>query len=148
MLILPDVRVVADDERAALSAHVARGTRLIVTGNDATGLATPSADTDVLERLPEQDVRVDASSAVATDIAQVDGTLHIFFANFDGLVGGQNAVQTPQRGVRVSVPVTGGSTAQFLPFLGEVVELQGQRENGRLVFVLPEIQKGAIFWLK
>jgi len=147
-LILPDVRVVADDERAALGAQMSRGTRLIVTGTDATGLAKPSTETDIVKALPEQDVRVDASSAMATDIAQVGGTLHVFFANFAGLVGGQNAVQTPQRGVRVSVPMTAGSRAQFLQFLGEPVELQGQRENGRLVFTLPEIQKGAIFWLE
>ena len=146
-LILPDVRVVADGERAALSAQLSRGTRLIVTGTDATGLARPLADADVIKALPEQDVRVDASSSVATDIAQVDGKLHIFFANFDGLVGGKNAVQTPQRGVRVSVPMDGGRKGWFLPFLGEPVALTGQPQNGRLVFTLPEIQKGAVFWM-
>ncbi len=60
----------------------------------------------------------------------MDGKLHIFFANFDGLVAGQNAVQTPQKGIRVSLPAGGTGRAWFLPFLGEAVELDGQRQNG------------------
>jgi len=56
-------------------------------------------------------------------------------------------VQTPQRGVRVSVTMDGDRKGWFLPFLGEPVTLTGQPRNGRLVFTLPEIQKGAIFWL-
>jgi hypothetical protein len=62
-------------------------------------------------------------------------------------VAGQSAVQRPQRGIRVSFAATGGAKAWFLPFLGESVALQGQRQNGRLVFVLPEVQKGAVVWL-
>jgi hypothetical protein len=146
-LILPDVRVISETERAALGAQVSRGTRLIATGTDATGLAKPSPDADAMNALPDQDVRVDASPAVATDIARVDGKVHVFFANFDGLVGGQNAVQTPQKGVRVSVPADGSGKGWFLPFLGEAAPLAGQPQNGRLVFTLPDIPKGAIFWL-
>jgi hypothetical protein len=76
----------------------------------------------------------------------VDGKLHIFFANFDGLVAGQNAVQTPQKGIRVSLPAGGSGRGWFLPFLGEAVALHGQRQNDTLVFVLPEVQKGAVAW--
>jgi hypothetical protein len=172
-LILPDVRVLDDDERAALGAQVSRGARLVVTGADPPGLApssivrrfpecpgraylkglednfeetSPSAAVDIINALPAQDIRVEASSSVATDIAQVGGKLHIFLANFAGLAGGRNAVQTPQKGVRVSVPADSGGKAWFLPFLGEPVELQGHRHDGELVFVLPEIQKGAVVW--
>ena len=126
---------------------MSRGTRLIVTGTDATGLAKPSAETDIVKALPEQDVRVDASSAVATDIAQVGGKLHIFFANFDGLVGGQE--RRADAATRRSCQRADGRPAvrrSFSRFWGKLVELHGQRENGRLVFTLPEIQKGAIFW--
>ena len=83
-----------------------------------------------------------------TDIASVGGKLHIFFANFDGLVAGQNAVQRPQQGIRVSFAAAGRGKAWFLPFLGEAVPLQGQRQSGRLVFVLPEVQKGAVVWFE
>jgi hypothetical protein len=167
--------VLEDAERTALSAQVSRGTRLIVTGTDVTGLSSdavrrfpecpgraylrrletdfentnPSAASDVIEAFAgDQGVRVAASSSIATDIARVGGRLHIFLANFAGLVGGQNAVQTPQRGIRVSVPAAGSGKAWFLPFLGEAVELQGQRQNDRLEFVLPEIQKGAVVWFE
>jgi hypothetical protein len=47
-LILPDVRVLEDDERAALGAQVSRGARLIVTGTDATGLSS-----DAVRRFPD-----------------------------------------------------------------------------------------------
>ncbi len=174
-LILPDVRLLGDEERHALSDQVSRGTRLIVTGTDATGLSSgavrrfpecpgraylerlekdfettsPSAASAVIEAFaPDQSVRVDASPSVATDIVRVRGKLHIFFANFDGLVAGQNAVQRPQQGIRVSLPTTGSGKAWFLPFLGEAVEIRGQRQNGALVFVLPEIQKGAVVWFE
>ena len=173
-LILPDVRLLGDAERSALSALVSRGTRLIVTGTDATDLpasdavrrfpecpgsaylanlekdflkTTPAASADFINALPrDQRVRIEASSSVATEIARVDGKLHIFFANFDGLVAGQTAVQTPQKGIRVSLPANGTGRGWFLPFLGEAVELHGQRQNGTLVFVLPEVQKGAVAW--
>jgi hypothetical protein len=170
-LILPDVRVLEDAERAALGAQVSRGIRLIVTGADATGLGSssavrrfpecpgrayvtrlendfertrPSTAADIMDALPDQEVRVEASSWVTTDIARVGSKLHIFFANFAGLAGGQNAVQTPQTGIRVSVPADAGDKAWFLPFLGEAVELRGQRQGGEVVFVLPAIQKGAV----
>jgi hypothetical protein len=147
-LILPHVRVLGDPERAALQSQAARGTRLITTGADVAGLARPSSVEDVLAALPDQDVRIDASTAVVTEVARVSGKAHIFFANFAGLVGGQNAVQTPQKDIRVSVPAAAAHKAWFLPFLGEAVEVQGHDQNGRLVFVLPEIQKGAIVWLE
>ena len=47
-LILPDVRLLGDEERHALSAQVSRGTRLIVTGTDATGLSSGA-----VRRFPE-----------------------------------------------------------------------------------------------
>ena len=130
-LVLPDVRMIGEAERDALRAQVSRGARLVVTGTDATGLAAealtrfpdcpgrayladlerdfgkadPSRAADLLAALaPDSSVRVEASSSVATQIARVDGKVHIFFANFKGLVAGQNAVQTAEQGIRVTVP--------------------------------------------
>jgi hypothetical protein len=76
----------------------------------------------------------------------VDGKLHVFFANFEGLVPKQNAVQTPQRGIRVSLGASPTGKAWFLPFLGEAQEIQSQREGANLVFTLPDVQKGAVVW--
>jgi hypothetical protein len=95
----------------------------------------------------EPAVRIDASSSVAAQIARVDGKLHIFLANFGGLIAGQNAVQTPERGIRVTVPAAAGK-AWLLPFLGEALEVQGQYQDGNRIFVLPAIHKGAILWFE
>ena len=41
-----------------------------------------------------------------------------FFANFAGLRGGSNPMQTPQNGVEVSVQSNAEGKGFFLPFLG------------------------------
>ena len=175
-LVLPDVRMLDEAERGGLRALVSRGTRLVVTGVDATGLhasealtrfpdcpgqaylaslekdfakADPSEASGLLAALaPDASVRVEASASVATQIARVDGKLHVFFASFKGLVPGQNAVQAPERGIRITVPAASASKAWFLPFLGEAQEVEGQREDANLVFILPDVQKGAVVWLE
>jgi hypothetical protein len=55
-------------------------------------------------------------------------------------------VQTPQKAIRVVVPDRGAETAWFLPFLGHALKLKGRRQDDGVVFVLPEVQKGAIVW--
>ena len=85
---------------------------------------------------------------MATQIARVDGKVHIFFANFKGLVAGQNAVQTAEKGIRVSRAAASAGKAWFLPFLGEAQEVEGQRHDADLVFVLPDVQKGAVVWFE
>ncbi len=107
------------------------GKRLVITGEDATQVGgaagvvrfgkcpgkdyyaaleksvadtSPDLEREFLESLKaETAVRVAASHMVATSIAQVDGKTHVFFANFAGLEGGVNPVQTPQTGVQVTV---------------------------------------------
>ena len=111
--------------------------------------ADPStAEAFIAALAPDSSVRIEASASVATQIARVDGKLHIFFANFKGLVSKQNAVQTPEKGIRVSVSAAETGKAWFLPFLGEALEIQGQRQDGNLVFVLPDVQKGAVVWFE
>ena len=91
-------------------------------------------------------VEVVASASVATSVAQVKGVTHVFLANFAGLVGGANPIQTPQADVKISLPVVPGNAGYFLPFLGDVQKLQGTQKDGRETFVLPAINKGAVFW--
>jgi hypothetical protein len=95
---------------------------------------------------PESSVHVLASPAVATSIAQVQGSPHVFFANFAGLRGGVNPVQTPQTGVRVEVAGLSKTRGFFLPFLGEVSNVEGVAGNRGVTFTLPPIEKGAVFW--
>src|SRR3984957_5234543 len=70
-------------------------------------------------------VEVLATPSVATSVAQVKGVTHVFLANFAGLVGGANPIQTPQTDVKISLPVVPGNAGYFLPFLGDVQKLQG-----------------------
>ena len=114
--------------------------------------ATPETQRPFLESLEPslsetgRRVEVVASASVATSVAQVKGVTHVFLANFAGLVGGANPIQTPQADVKISLPVVPGNAGYLLPFLGDVQKLQGTQKDGRETFVLPAINKGAVFW--
>jgi hypothetical protein len=114
--------------------------------------ATPETQRPFLESLEPslsetgRRVEVVASASVATSVAQVKGVTHVFLANFAGLVGGANPIQTPQADVKISLPVVPRNAGYFLPFLGDVQKLQGTQKDGRETFVLPAINKGAVFW--
>jgi hypothetical protein len=174
-LILPDVRVMSEVEKALVRKYVqGGGKRLVITGEDATQVggaagvvrfgkcpgkdyyaalqkgvaeASPDQEGEFLESLKaEPGVRVTASHMVATSIAQVEGKTHVFFANFAGLEGGVNPVQTPQTGVQVTVVGAAKGKGFFLPFLGEVQAVTGTPGDGGIVYKLPAIEKGAVFW--
>jgi hypothetical protein len=173
-LILPDVRLISDGEKALLRKYIGANKVLVVTGDDATGLgdianlirfskcpgkdyslalqkdfddARPDQEHEFLESLrSEPAVRVIASSMLATSIARVNGSPHVFFANFAGLRGGVNPVQTPQTGVEVVVPGNAKGRGFFLPFLGEVQSVDGVAGADGVTYRLPTIQKGAVFW--
>jgi hypothetical protein len=171
-LVLPDVRVLNEDEKKSLRAFVGSGSRLIVAGADATEFgnmqgmvrfpnspgktyndlmekdfesARPDSQPEFLAALKGGDkVRIEAGPHVATSISQTNGHTHCFFANFDGLRAGENPIQTPQRGVKVTL--SGASKGYFLPFLGEVQQVEGARNGDLTTFTLPTIEKGAVFW--
>jgi hypothetical protein len=172
-LVLPDVRVIGDEEKSALQQYIDSGRTLVITGEDTTQLGAaqnvirvagvgaeyfaalqknfdetrPKQESTFLEKLkPESSVHVLASPAVATSIAKVQGSPHVFFANFAGLRGGVNPVQTPQTGVRVEVTGLTKTHGFFLPFMGEVSNVDGVAGNGGVTFTLPPIEKGAVFW--
>ena len=59
---------------------------------------------------PTRSIEVSASPSVASSVAQVDGATHVFLANFTGLVGNKNPVQTPQTDVRISLPTAASNS--------------------------------------
>jgi hypothetical protein len=172
-LILPDVRVMSEDERTWFHNYANGGKTLVITGENVTQLdpaanlilfrqcpgkhyyaalqkdsagADPEQEHEFLEKLRyETPVRVVASPMIATSIAQVDGKPHVFFVNFAGLQRGVNPVQKPQTGVQVTVSGTNGH-GFFLPFLGDVQPLNGTADDGKTSYELPAIEKGAVFW--
>jgi len=173
-LILPDVRTTSEQERAWFRKYVNAGKTLVITGEDATQLGAaanvvrftrcPGNDyyallqQDIVGTNPDREreflasvktgteVGVVASPMMATSIARVDGKTQVFFANFAGLQGGVNPVQTPQAGVQVTVSGKTKGHGFFLPFLGDVKPLSGVTSDAGLTYKLPAIEKGAVFW--
>jgi hypothetical protein len=174
-LILPDVRVLDDSEKKFLKDYAANRGTVVITGTDATGLgdgksvlrfpkspntaystaiekdfehSSPDAQHDFLNGLAGSDaVRIQASAQVATSISRTpDGHLNCYFANFAGLRGGVNPVQTPQENVQVAIAAKTDGKGFFLPFLGEAQAVKGVRDGETVRFTLPAISKGAVFW--
>jgi len=174
-LVLPDVRVLSDDEKKLLRGMVASRKRLVITGTDATGIAasanvvrfaedpgksyeaavekdfehaSPDSQQGFLDSLQGSEaVRIKAGTYVATSMARTpEGHIHCFFANFAGLREGENPVQTPQSGVEVNVRSASQGHGYFLPFLGEAREIPGVRWGDVITFELPTLTRGAAFW--
>jgi len=173
-LVLPNVRVLSEQEKSQLKQYLDAGHTLAITGADATALssaanvtrfpdcpgkaymtalesdfdhAQPESQQKLLDSLRQTATfTIVAPPSVATSVAEVDHQPHIFFANFTGLRGHVNPVQTPLNEVRVTVPADAAGQAFFLPFLGEVQELKGTPGAGTISYTLPAITKGAVFW--
>jgi hypothetical protein len=174
VLVLPSVTTISDTENSQLRSFAAKG-RVVITGVDATmlgdggkilrlkecpGKAHLAALREDFARGSEdrpnefltslrtnEQIFVDAPPAVATNIASVEGSPHVFFANFSGLVPHANAVPTAVS-ASIAIATEKKYKLKFLPFLGEVQELSGQREGSRIVFALPKIERGAVAWLE
>jgi hypothetical protein len=174
-LVLPDVRALGDSEKNWLKTFVEQGKRLVITGTDATGMGSapnvvrfPACPGKVYNAALEKGfehtspdseqaffdslrgsgaVQIKAGLQVATSIARTsDGHINCFFANFAGLRGGSNPIQTPQSGVEVTVRSESEGKGFFLPFLGEAQAVKGTRQGEALTFMLPPISKGGVFW--
>jgi hypothetical protein len=91
-------------------------------------------------------VEIDASPFLSTQIAEVNGKIHVFMANFRGLESNEVAQQVPERNVRIVFLARQKSKLYVLPFLGEVQELDGTWSPGRMTFTIPEVAKGMVVW--
>ncbi|MBV9623199.1 MAG: hypothetical protein JOZ14_04385 [Acidobacteria bacterium] len=172
-LVIPSARVISDDERVLLRNYAHSGKTLVITGEDRTQLdaqnvvrfskdpgaeyyaklqqdfdsATPDDEKQFFDSLkPAQKIHVLAAPSVVASMASVDGRPQIFFANFTALRGGINPVQTPQTNVKVVLEDPDKAHGFFLPFLGQLSPVTGVRDQGKVTFTLPAIQKGAVFW--
>jgi hypothetical protein len=176
VLVLPNVSVLGDEEKSQLRQFVSNGGRLVISGTDAIGLdnvkgitrfpdsparayfdrvqkdfpaGSQSNPKEFLASLDSHaELFVEAAPTVATNIASVNGKVHVFLANFSGLVPHKIAVPTAQKNVRISIAAGENETLSVLPFLGEVTSVRGQRHGDRMVFVLPALERGAVAWLE
>jgi hypothetical protein len=175
VIVLPNVSILSDTEKEALKRFTANGGRLVITGQDAPGLAggskvmriadcpghayfaalqhdfangTQSMPNEFLQAIQlKSEIKIDAPPTVAANLARVDGTPHVFLANFSGLVPSKVAIPSSQAGIRISVPATMGSSLAYLPFLGEMHILQGTKTGDRMQFSLPAVERGGVAWV-
>lgn len=91
-------------------------------------------------------VAIAASPFVSAQIARVDGKPHVFLANFKGLKGDENAVQTPEQNIKITFPAKQNSKIFALPFLGATQEIKGEWRDGQMACVIPQIDKGMVVW--
>ncbi|OLC93646.1 MAG: hypothetical protein DMG35_06255 [Acidobacteria bacterium] len=175
VLVLPSVSFLEEEEKKGLRSFVKQGGRLVITGKNATGIAS-SEKVKWFEDCPgrthlqalqkdfargsgesvekfldavnvESGLKVDASPTIAANMALVEGKPHIFLANFAGLVPHKIAVPEAERGARITVSNTRKCSLKFLPFLGEVQVVHGQEVAQHQEFVLPRVERGAVVWL-
>jgi len=170
-LILPDVREMSAEERQDLKRLAAGGTRVVAAGktqfedipnltvladnpcrryveslDDNLEKANPSREAEFLSQLHHtSQIEIEAPPQVATSIAMVDGKLHVFLANFNGLRGGVNPIPTPVANVTLR---TQGTQAFFLPFMGQARALSGEKQGDKTVFRLPPLERGAVVWVE
>jgi len=174
-LVLPDVRELSAEEQAGLKKLTASGKRIVITGQNASGLeasanvvvfpdcpcrkyedgldanlegGTPERAGEFLSALQHKsDIEIAASPEVATSMAMVDGKVQVFLANFSGLRGGVNPVPTAQKGISIRLRA-GAKRAEFLPFLGEGQTIEGKTEGEAFVYRLPDVQRGAVITIE
>jgi hypothetical protein len=174
-LVLPNVSVLNETERASLKAFVDHGGRLVILGEDASGIqkstqkvvlsadpagayynamesdfAAGSANPpkDLLNAFSgSDDIQLDAPPTVAANFATVNGAPHVYLSNFGGLVPGKVVVPTPANSIKVKVPAAMGDSLSYLPFLGETQIVHGVKRGELIEFTLPPLERGAVLSL-
>jgi hypothetical protein len=174
-LVLPNVSVLGDEEVRELKRYVSGGGKLVITGKNATGM-DDSKDVKVLDGNPgglyfaaiekdfgaawgerpkeylesmqaKSEIQIDGPMTMAANFAEVDGTAHIFLANFGGLIPGKVAQPTPVENLRVEIPSGMGDSLMYLPFLGTEQMIKGKRNGEQVEFTLPAVERGAVVWV-
>ncbi len=175
-LVLPDVRVVSDQEAAAMRSYVANGGKLIETGTqDAklTGIENvvrfpdkpeieylthaqndfantdPSDESAFLKAIPDDSgLRITASRNVVVHEAKIGNRTHLFFANFDGLKAREVATPIAQHNIQVIASNRFGKKLHVLPYLGMESVIEGKTSGDGIEFVIPEIERGSVAWFE
>lgn len=174
VLVLPDVRVVSDEEAASLRRLKARGIRVVTTGKtdkrlDSLSEATrfpdspevryleraqkdfygsdPASEPDFLRAIAtDSDVTVNASPDVVVHEARIGGRTYLYLANFAGLQAGQNETPAAQGSIRITVKGHTGRTLHVLPFLGTESQVSGKLTGEAVEFDVPSLERGAVAW--
>jgi hypothetical protein len=175
VLVLPDVRMVSDDESKSIHQFYDQGGSLVLTGhpdaklNDLSKahlfpdspereyLKSAEADFDHADPVPaaglmstlrvSSGVDVTASRNVVAHVATIGARHYIFLANFDGLKAGEVATPRTQRDIEITFDGHAGSKLHILPFLGQESVLSSKPEGNGVRFTLPALDRGAVAWI-
>jgi len=176
VLVLPDVRVLSEEQAAGVRRFAARGGRVVLTGNtdhrlnsmkDAARFpdrpetrflnralkdfyaSDPASEPKLLQAIAtDTDVRVDASRNVVAHEALLGGRTCLFLANFSGLQAGQNETPVAQSNIRITTRAKLGRTLHVLPFLGTERVVEGKPNGASVEFNLPPLERGAVVWFQ
>jgi hypothetical protein len=174
-LILPDVRLLDTDEESSMRRFYDGGGKLVLNGQSAKLLqnsklairfpddpgsryliaakanlqhATTGSESDFLKSLNDRfDISVKAPADLIVHVAQVNKKTHFFFANFNGLHPGTVAAPVPVENVHILAPLALGTTLHLLPFMGASTVIQGVPSEGKVDFIIPQIERGSIAWI-
>jgi hypothetical protein len=175
VLVLPNVTVLTDTEKQSLKRFADNGGRLVITGRNVTGF-TASGHILPIEKCPaslylgkleknfisgsqqmpmgfltlmgvKNEIEIEAPPTLAVNFGQVNGTSHLFLANFNGLVPGKIATPATVSGAKVNIPGSMGNSLAYLPFLGQTQILHGTKHGDTMQFELPPIERGAVAWV-
>jgi hypothetical protein len=173
-LVLPDVRVLSDQESSAVHKFQQRGGKLVLTGaldsklkDIADAVRFPdSPERNYLERASasfasvqpsdqanllhaiqgHQNLRIAAPRDVVSHAATIHGANYIFFANFTGLIAGELAAPTPQSDIRITVPAQWSPRMHVLPFMGKETTVTGSRSGSNMQFLVPTLERASVVW--
>lgn len=174
VLVLPDVRVISNEEANSIEGFARRGGELVATGEVDSKLkkitslknfaeaperaylhaaqkdfanTDPAEAAALLKELSgEQEVTIKASQDVAAHVTTIGERHYIFLQNFAGLKPGETAVPITQHDISIRVQAPIAVRMHALPFLGRESELTCKRSNGALEFTLPALERSAVVW--
>ena len=174
VLVLPNVKIISDDEVAALHRFAATGGKLVLTGavdsrlNDLDGVvrfparpeidylnqaqkdfasSDPGSQPELLHAITSgTGMHVSASRNVVVHQARIGSRTYLFFANFDGLQAGAVATPVTQHDIQITAPMNLGTRLHWLPCFGDEVTIVGRPGADGVHFSIPQLDRGGVAW--
>jgi hypothetical protein len=91
-------------------------------------------------------IAIKAPPFVISQIASVNGKLHVFLSNFRGIIARQNPAPKPESSTVIEFPRGGGSRIYFLPYLGDRTEIASRVVGDKLVVNVPAFTRSIVIW--
>ncbi|MGI9070044.1 MAG: hypothetical protein ACR2JB_01625 [Bryobacteraceae bacterium] len=91
-------------------------------------------------------VSITASPFVISQIASVNGKLHVFLSNVKGIVAKQNPAPKPESNTIIEFPMAAGSHVYAMAFLGERSKLATRVIGDKLVVHVPAFTRSIVVW--